>query len=242
MHEFVVLAEIRLDQAKASLLLDTRLCQDRTDISVAGGPITTAILYPGLWPVRTYALHYAQGRFYTTSDAPLRVGFDPAPPAACTPGGTLPRRLEQVWNSDGTCVCPGSDALPTSASDCRVNDSDKDGRPGWTTQLTGPTGVTLESAVMQDASQYVNGTVASDGKHTAQYVSADTYFALACDSGSSGCSNGASSVCPPAQQPVWFVPLAARAVGDAWTCDQVKAALKAGELFPNDKPIFPSGC
>ena len=241
-YERLMLATIYTDSTDQSLKMTVEMCKDSWQILAADGTSQDAwVLFPQLWPKRSYDVHYENGAFFTSGGV-MAVGYDPVPPAACTGAAQAPRREEQSWISGTECDCPQTSALPTKPGDCRLTDPDKDGRAGVTVQQTTSAGLVSGSTRTRDASQWQYGKVQPDGRHTAQYQVDEDYYVLSCEPTSPLCVNGDFASCPSALQPVLFEPLSARPDRATWSCTDLVTQYGAGNVFTNDVLKFPAAC
>jgi hypothetical protein len=233
-HEMVWLATIRFDPQEGALKMDAQLCVDEGDV-LTTIPSATAIRYPERLPIRTYNIVLNGGVFTAIGD-PLAMGYDPAPPTNCASGQRIAARPQQVWNADRLCDCPLSDSLPTRVSDCRVTDPDNDMRPGFAVDFTGPLN-TYNAVRNRESSQFVNGLIKADKRHTAELFKDEQYYVMECMPDS--CSNAVYTFCPSKFHPVEFVPLGPMGSASGSTCADV---IEARRLFSNVPRAFPPGC
>jgi hypothetical protein len=84
-------------------------------------------------PTRTSSeLSFSADKFESNMVAKALIGYGPAP-SSCTAGVTTTQaQPEQVWLTNNTCDCPRTADVPSSARDCRLTDTDPDGKPGYT--------------------------------------------------------------------------------------------------------------
>ena len=235
-HEILSSVQIAYDERTGETTLRLHMCRDHVNLFVGQ---SGSVKHPTDYPTRFLLLKYAQGEFHTESMKPDFVGYSELPPAGCTPGKKLPRTPTQAWLSD-TCDCPANiQDLPESTSDCRVIDSDNDGKPGFTIQLNGTVN-TNDYVVSRDFSQMVHGTIAANGRHRAAYlVNQDTYQ-VQCDG---SCTRGNFVNCQATANPVDFIRLVSRPDGAPVPCPDALKLVDDGMLFPTGTPVFPSsGC
>ena len=241
-QEFVWSATVRLDAASNELALDAALCSASWQIVTPNGTSNAVLAHPDKWPRRTLALHYENERFYTTGPS-VAVGYDPTPPASCAGVSTAPRRDEQIWLGGAPCSCPQTADLPLAMNDCRIVDTDKDGRAGVTVQQQNVAGAFLVASRWLDATQLIAGVVRPDRQHTAEAFGAHNYYVLSCEPDLLlQCVNTAITNCPSAMQPVLFAPLTPRPDGADWTCAEIMSAYGAHSLFDSEPLAFPSAC
>jgi len=241
-HEELMLAEIRADPADHTLKMTVELCKHSWQLLSADGSTQDAMmLFPQLWPKRTYTVHHENGAFFTTGGS-VAVGYDAAPLTDCGGLAKAPRRAEQSWISGPECSCPQTSALPIKPEDCRIVDTDKDGRAGVTVQQTSATGPILGSTRIRDASQLQYGKVQPNGKHTAELLADVDYFVLSCDPAGTPCVNSGYVYCPANLQPVVFEPLSREPARAGWSCPDLVAQYAAGNIFSDDPLKFPAAC
>jgi len=233
-HEMVWLATIRFDEQAGAIKMDAQLCADEGDI-VSTIPTSTFVRFPERLPSRTYNI-VLNGGVFTAIGAPLAMGYDADPPVPCKAGQRVAASPLQVWNKDGLCDCALSDSLPTTVSDCRVTDPDTDMQPGIAVDLKGGLN-TYNSVRVRESSQFVNGLIRADKKHTAELFKDEQYYVLACKPDT--CSNAVYTYCPSKFHPVEFVPLGAAEQAPGFSC---RDAIAARGQFSNVPRSFPSGC
>lgn len=236
-EEAYLLADVQRT-GDGSLQLRTQVCEQHSVSTSSVGPeVNARISYPEYIPARSFTLVIEGGTFRTDGPA-IEIGYEAEAPAGCTAGGSIAGSADQPWLTK--CTCPSSSEPPTSASDCRVIDSDHDRNPGMTVRFNGLVERT-DFVRRRDASQLVSGSIASDSRHTAQYQPAYENYVLNCQG--SGCGVSDFVDCPPGQNRVLFAPLAERAAsGFPYTCADVLREVEAGQHFPADALAFPGGC
>lgn len=105
---------LTIQQAGTTLTVDGRYC-DRTEVNDPGAIVPVQI--PEAW---------------AHTETPIHRAGDFAPAGGAFPVLTLPSYFEAIG-----ATLTSTDALPTTASDSRVFDEDKDGNPGITIRLSG---------------------------------------------------------------------------------------------------------
>lgn len=240
--ERLLLANIYTDATDQTLKMTVEVCKESWQVLAADGSTQDArVVFPQLWPKRSYDVHYDNGAFFTTGGL-LAVGYDPVAPAECAGALKAKRREEQSWISGTDCDCPQTSALPTKLGDCRLTDPDRDGRAGVTVQQTTSSGLVTGSTRTRDSSQWQYGKVQPDGKHTAQYLTDEDYYVLLCEPSNPLCINGAFASCASNLQPILFEPLSARPERAGWSCTDLVTQYAAGKIFTNDVLKFPAAC
>jgi hypothetical protein len=230
------LATIAVDDA-GSVTLTTRLCDDRGELTVPVAKTFIRAANPTSQPPRTFRLLYEDGTFRTEGE-PSFVGYNEAVPAGCNAGGKLPPRSDQPWIRT-QCDCPSSDLPPTSPSDCRLTDSDGDGHPGYTLQLSGFV-QGQDYCRLRDASQLVAGRIMQNGRHTATLVRITDFFQIACEGNS--CTRANGETCPGVMNVAEFVRLPATISSSEDACAEVMAQVNAGVYYSDNPLAVPSGC
>ncbi len=227
-EELVVLAEV--SRVGTGLSMSWKTCAYRGAVfaPILLLPIRYAAVSPETFPERTLQLT-VKGKMFSAAGDPSTIGYQEK--ADCT------AHPERPWLTNGECTCPPSGTLlPTSPSDCRVIDSDEDGKPGFTVQFTGGTDNFAYNRALE-GSQVVNGVISDEGLHTAELNSSVNTYQMACLH--EPCSRGAATVCASPQNPVRFQLLAPRA--QPWTCsDVMKVVDGSSELGIG--PITSRGC
>lgn len=235
-EEAILLADI--ERSGSALQLRMQLCEQHSvSPSTIGADVDARISYPEYVPVRTFTLLLDDDGTFHSEGPPLEIGYGPAP-SSCTPGASI--AADKPWLPNGRCTCPSDDEPPTSSTDCRVIDSDRDMNPGMTVRFSGLVDRT-DFVRRREASQLVRGSIANDRKHTAQYDANVQNRVLACDG--SGCGPADFVNCAPGQNRVLFSHLDERASsGFPYTCADVLREVEAGKHFTPDPLTFPSGC
>ncbi|HEX5661129.1 MAG TPA: hypothetical protein VFX59_28255 [Polyangiales bacterium] len=206
-----------------------------TTINDPDGPFASGVrsvvpLYRNLVPaVMNLAI---SGLTFSRPDIAEATGFTVGVPPYCAgvPAGTLvdlpaadPRRGKPNWWPDNKCACPNPAAaseLPgpnnyatATMRDCRLNDADQDGKPGFTAQATAPLGLGGEIWNASVAHGTWSGTIRDDRFHigwAGDAVVPLTRVVLACPGGSGGVCDDPAIDCGCPEQlssTVQFVPL-----------------------------------
>jgi len=237
-HELVHLVDVHYDATSGRVSLDAALCEDHGDL-LTTPPASVRVLYPDKVARRSFNVLYEEG-FFRTEAPPLLTGWHEAEPAGCATASTAARSADQTWLTGGTCSCSSSDVPPTAKNDCRIEDSDGDGAPGQTIQVSG--GFDDKNYVrVKDFSQFVRGVIASNGKHVAQFARNEDFYVLQC-AGGGPCPRNSLDFCAVTE--VLFEPLRALpASGKSWTCADVRAQKDACTFFGGCTPLtLPNGC
>lgn len=237
-HELVHLVELRYDAASGRVSMDASLCEDHGDI-LTMPPASVRVLFPDKVARRSLTVLYQDG-FFRTEAPPLLTGWHEDVPSGCASASSAARGADQTWLSGGTCVCPKSDVPPTAKNDCRIGDSDGDGAPGQTIQVSGAFD-DKNYVRVKDFSQFVRGVIASNGRHVAQFSRNEDFYVLEC-AGGGPCPRNSLEFCAASE--VLFEPLRAPpASGSSWTCADVRTQKEACALFGGCTPLtLPSGC
>jgi hypothetical protein len=234
-EESVALVDVRRVPGSTGLTMDAETCAYRGQLTVPLFPtISYVVLSPQTLPRRTFALTVT-GKGFQAMGEPALFGYEALRAGSC-PGGSVQTHADRGWLAGGQCTCPSSELPPTTVDDCRVIDSDGDGKPGFTVQFTGGA-ENFAYTRLRDASQIVNGQLSADGRHTAQFIANVDTYQLRC--AREPCSRGSAQVCPVAKNPVRFLPLAARPDGKDWTCSETVAAVDASGLIGLGPPTQP---
>jgi hypothetical protein len=237
-HELVHLIEATYDAASGRVTMDAALCEDHGDIMTT--PIASVrALYPDKVAHRQFNVVYQDG-FFSTVAPPLLTGWHADVPDACKTGATAPRQPDQTYLTASTCACPKSDVPPTAENDCRITDSDGDGAPGQTIQVSGAFD-DKNYVRVKDFSQFTRGVIASNGRHVAQFLRNEDFYVLEC-AGGGPCPRNSLDFCPVTE--VLFEPLTTSpASGGPFTCDDVRTQKDACTLFGGCTPLtLPNGC
>jgi hypothetical protein len=193
------------------------------------------------------------GTTFTRPDIAEATGFAADVPAYCAgvPAGTAvdlpaddPRRGNPNWWADNKCICPNPAAaselpgpnnyLPAVLTDCRLNDVDQDGKPGFTAQATAPLGLGREIWNASIAHGTWTGTIRDDRFHigwAGEAVVPLKRVVLACPGGRGGVCDDPSIDCGCTEQlsTVQFVPLADSAPLDCSTY-YMGASINQGQI------------
>lgn len=212
--------------ANGALQLLAKTCDDHA-VNTGGPlqPIRATLLFPDKVAVRRFELVVADESFSTIGE-PLLIGYTESVAACDGKAG------QTIVGPSGSCVCaPTSGRPPVRANDCRVYDSDEDGHPGYSVELTG--GIMRTDYVRhRDMSQMVNGKISADKKHTAIYRFNHDHYTLECG-GSATCGVSEYEPCLQDQSDVLFAPLdPLMPSGAEWTCAEILRKSAASELFP----------
>lgn len=196
-------------------------------------PVRGDLAKPEKLPSRKHVVSISDGAF-STLGAPMLVGYEDVSPTAC-PANKRVAQPDRAWLADGTCACPGTEGLPTSSDDCRVIDSDADGKPGATARYSTGTDAYVRGL---DSSEFVQGVIRDDKRHTAGYRRIADVYQLECDKGT--CTYADLVVCTAEKNAARFVPLESPpASGNAsWTCQDVLREINRG-MFGLDNPVEP---
>ena len=231
------LATIAVDES-GEATLTTQLCDDRGELTVAFAKTYIRASRPEKQPPRTFRLLYQDGAFQTIGD-PSIIGYSEAAPLDCAPGRKLPARSDQPWLRT-QCDCPTSELPPTSVTDCRLTDSDEDGHPGYTLQLSGFV-QGQDYCRVRDASQLVNGQIAPNGRHSATLMRITDFFQLACEG--NGCTRANGEACPGVMNVAEFAPLTPAGGAAPASCSEVMRQVGAGVYYSDNPLLIPSpGC
>ncbi|MEY4515199.1 MAG: hypothetical protein RLZZ450_7321 [Pseudomonadota bacterium] len=234
-EESVALVDVRRVPGSTGLTMNWETCAYRGQITVPLFPlISYAVLSPQTFPRRTFALTVA-GTSFQAMGEPGLAGYEALPASSC-PSGSAQTHGDRGWLTGGRCTCPTSELPPTAVDDCRVIDSDSDGKPGFTVQFTGGA-ENFSYSRMRDASQIVGGQLSADGRHTAQFVANVDTYQLRC--AREPCSRGSTQACPVSKNPVRFLPLDAKPDGRDWSCSEAVAAVDASGLVGLGLPTQP---
>jgi hypothetical protein len=126
----------------------------------------------------------------------LHLGFEPTRGNSCGASGRRDKFEEQSWITGPSCTCSAS-ALPTGINDCRLTDSDGDGKPAVTArgQYLPLTTMLSDIVLVFDISvTFVEGRVATNGRHDLHEVRAQ---AASCVNASVDyCNVGNNELCP----------------------------------------------
>jgi hypothetical protein len=203
-EEMTVLAEVQRVGDGLQMIWKTCAYDGRVNVPLFPWIDYAATNAEAAFPVRTLQLVLNGNTFQTLGGTSL-IGYQEITQADC-PVGSTQSHPERPWLPGGACTCPDSSTLlPTSPYDCRVTDTDGDDQPGITVQWTGGTENYSRSRI-KDTSQLQNGTIDRDGRHSAQLAANYDNYQLACDR--PPCSRYGAVVCPIADNPVRFEPLA----------------------------------
>jgi hypothetical protein len=230
------LATIALDD-RGEVTLTTKLCEDRGELTIPVAKAFVRTSRPETQAPRTFRLLYEGGSF-RTEGAPSWVGYQEAAPDGCAPGRKLPRRSDQPWLRS-ECDCPSSDLPPTSLTDCRLSDSDGDGQPGYTLELSGFV-QGRDFCRLRDASQLVAGRIAEDGRHTATLMRNTEFFQLDCEG--NGCARANGQACPGVMNEAEFVRLSPAVTDSEGACAEVMQQVNAGVYYSDNPLAVPPGC
>ena len=77
-----------------------------------------------------------QGGGFSTAEEDRTIGWSRSLPEGCGQGAT---ESHFAWDATQTCVCPAEDALeelPSRVDDCRLEDADRDKRPGYNVDVS----------------------------------------------------------------------------------------------------------
>ncbi len=193
------------------------------------------VAHPTALVARHYRVSFTSDSFSADPEPnDTTIGYAASAPPECD------GRLGQTVVVDGrSCACTG-EVLPPE-NDCRVNDADGDGYPGYT--LIARIKQFNDSSlwgVSESRSKFLNGQSAEDGRFVAQIELHESWLQYECAPACTDLS-GTTPACAPEQSSVEFVSLAGRAAPDgSWNCDAV--ALHAGELFSLGMPADPPTC
>ncbi|MFT3925367.1 MAG: hypothetical protein QM778_22705 [Myxococcales bacterium] len=197
-------------------------------------------------PPNRFELQFdAQSRTFDSDQPVVGLGYSLMQPAGCSSGQTLPTTTaEKPWLNNAPCTCPSDlSALPAagSASDCRINDDDHDGAPGFTiyAQVQGFDKVAMH-LVQRARDHYldIHFKAASHDVLLGRFSSVRQNSVLGCDPMGPNCAIGA----PPACAPEYSVAEWVRAPSAAsWTCDALALAAANTDLFREAVPAACSG-
>lgn len=240
-HEIIMLARIARDGATGRVDMTTQRCKDEGHTiskSLPGAKQTFSWPHAADLPDEHFELEFDGNAFHTVAD-PRAIGYVEKQPEGCVTGNTLPARPDQVWQKNCTCR---NDPLPVFADDCRVTDPDRDKSPGVTTLQEGIIVDGTNFVRAQDRCRIVNGTIAKDGKHRANYIEDYDYRELQCAGGN--CLQIPVTACPVGLNPVEFQRLGAlpNPNGGAWDCPSLVAGSTSGALFSSEPVHFPEAC
>ncbi|HEY6878083.1 MAG TPA: hypothetical protein VI299_08680, partial [Polyangiales bacterium] len=158
------------------------------------------VVRPDLLPERTLQL-VVDGRGFSMFGGPVPGGYEPLQDCSAASAKVY---TDRPWLPDGRCTCSGDPSPPTTATDCRVIDSDGDGAPGFAMRSTGGFD-NVANMRMYDGSNFVSGLIAADGKHTAQLQAAFDTYRLSCDH--EPCMVSGGQLCPLGHNPTRFTKL-----------------------------------
>jgi len=235
-HELVHLVEVTYDATSGRVTMDAALCEDHGDLLTAP-PATVRVLYPDKVAHRKFDVLY-EGGFFHTEAPPLLTGWRSDAPPPCATATSAPRLEEQKWITGSSCACPKSDVPPTAENDCRIVDTDGDGAPGLTIQVSGAFD-DKNYARIKDFSQFTRGVIASNGKHVAQFTRNEDFYVLRC-AGGGPCPRNTLKFCPATE--VLFEPLRTPPPSGTWTCSDVRAQKESCTVFGCTPLTLPSGC
>jgi hypothetical protein len=234
-EESVAMVDVRPVPGSSSLTMDWETCAYRGQLTVPLIPlISYSVLSPQKFPRRTFALTVAGKSFEATGETAL-VGYEALQASTC-PGGSSQTHVDRSWLFSGQCTCASSELPPTAVDDCRVIDSDEDGKPGFTVQFTGGA-ENFAYSRMRDAGQIVGGQISPDGRHTAQFIANIDTYQLRC--AREPCSRGSTQACPVPKNPVRFLPLVPKPDGKEWSCSEAVTAVEASGSIGLGPPTQP---
>lgn len=232
-NEVLWLADVAIE-ADGRVMMTTRVCQDRTHIGMSFlGESWAEMVSPEVLAGRRFELLYVNGQF-RTEGAPALHGYTDDVPPECAPGRTAAARPDQVWLRNGTCDCPSATTPPTSPNDCRVTNPDDDAFPGYTIRLSG--GFTgFDYIRNKDASQFEEGRIDPDKRHSARYTRIYDFYQLGC--ARPPCARSSPEFCPSVPNVVEFAPLT-----EPLTCAELVRQTDDGRLFRPEPLRAPAGC
>jgi hypothetical protein len=224
------------------LLLRYNQCSSITNVrSLVLAPLVMRPLRPELYPERVLEVKVDGDSFHTIGE-PHTIGYVRASPAGCSVGAKLPSP-EKQWVAGGSCTCSDPVTPPTRDDDCRVVDNDRDGNPGFTSQLVGGGLAPSEQySRIKELSQYVRGAIDTSPakKHSARYQVERDELGFKCQG---GCPSWGVQGCTEEHNTVFFEPIPARnEAGEEFDCADIVKAAEARELLVNGEPVFPADC
>lgn len=191
-------------------------------VSIKGSPGTTPLSLLNTVAYPPLKGRLVLGKAGTFSSTPMlqHLGFDPARGSGCDMGNVRPKFDDQTWISGATCTCYGT-SVPEHVNDCRVIDTDGDGKPGIFARGASPLGTTVSDyAMVFDYSvTIVDGKVMPGRAHELREVRAQQPACI--NAAVDACSVGNNQLCPGTT--TRLLP-----VDDAVTC----ATLNTGDFGP----------
>lgn len=201
---------------------------------------TTRLLQPSAVPLRRARVRYTNDRWRTEPSLQTQ-GYNAEAPTVCVgnAGAKVPKQPWQDWLGD-TCSCPPASTEMPVLDDCRVTDPDGDRAAGiaYEVKILLPNTTTRIQTVRELRSNFQDGVISPDGRHSAREAQYERWSQLSCNP---GCADIAASATPclPSTSRVRF----ARLVSDGGppTCEQALLTA-ASELDTDHAPPDPSLC
>ncbi|MET0340093.1 MAG: DUF4360 domain-containing protein [Polyangiales bacterium] len=200
---------------------------------------------PDAYPPLTRDIKIDGDRWYTEG-GPFSSGYERDGVAACRgrAGQYVQKQPQQRWISNGSCRCPTSPATIPRADDCRVNDPDGDGNAGLAYRWYGPGGTFdyTSHLVTVQRSHLRAGTIADDGRHTAELRYDEMGYEMSCEGALCRAgSNLSFQPCVSRHNPAQLVPLPDPPAGQPrWTCSALRSA--EARVFQRALPPAPTRC
>lgn len=231
---FLTLAQIK-PGPDGTLLLEEELClwEGGWALFVTS---QARIIFPGTTASSTLRF---DAESFESMEAIAPIGYG-ASPSGCEAGAaTIQAQPEQVWLTNNTCDCPRSTAVPSSARDCRVTDTDPDRKPGYTFNATLASSRFEFHVTQEERLRFLNGYRVGD-RLFAERLFADTTHVIGCvidgvAKRPTDCPLGGAAYCPSSHNKAEFAPILPN-VG----CREI--IQREEGLFMKQRPPFPAAC
>jgi hypothetical protein len=233
-EESIALVDITPHEIAGKLKMTYQQCNAWTNVtSGVYSNIVNRPLFPVL-PPRVLDVVVIGDTFHTEGP-PHLIGYTSAAPG-CTAGAKL-AALDKPWITSGMCTCASSSAPPTQEDDCRVSDEDGDKLAGITTRSSGGGLSGSEQRLrIREVSQYVNGVIAPDRRHSARFEVARDEHTFKCVG---GCMTWGVVGCPADRNQVFLELLPAN---EPFDCASLASAVDEFRVLANPKPVNPTDC
>jgi hypothetical protein len=234
--KYLTLAQVK-PSADGGLMIEEEICRFESSFNV-GLSAYFSVDYP-TGTALSAPLSFDADRFSSMA-ASAHVGYGPTP-ADCA--GAMTSRIAgapRPWLTDNVCDCPRDPAaMPISAKDCRVLDSDADGFAGATFRTTFASSVGVARVTEEQRLRLLNGYQTADRLY-AQREFIERTNTLSCTLDGrvarvEECRLGIDGPCPPAFNPVELVRIEA-----SYSCREIIDREQG--LFTSPRPAFPAGC
>lgn len=215
-------AIVKIVQTGNMLSLSSQMCSYTVVIKGAQG--SPPLVFKNATSMPPLLGRIVLGATNSFSSEPMlqHLGFDPARGNSCNGAGRRAKFEDQTWITGTSCECYPT-SVPEHIDDCRVIDSDGDGKPGITTHGPSPLGTTVSdyAFVFDYSVTIVDGKVGVNRMHELREVRAQEPSCI--NFINDGCSIGNNQLCPGGF--TRLIPLDAAA-----TC----ASLNTGDFGPPD--------